>query len=119
MRNTLLTLLCLSATTAFAQDTAPDESQAILPGGIAISTSYSLNGPMLAKTPQGSALEEQGYRKSLYQQSAKECADLLDTIATTCTVTNISVSTQITRQTGMTDQIYASGSVTLQVELKD
>jgi hypothetical protein len=118
MRKTLLTIFCLSATSAFAEDAAPD-AQAILPGAVAISTSYSINGPMLAKTLPDSALEEQAYRKSLYQQSAKECEDLLATIAKTCSVTNISVSTQITRQAGMADQIYGSGSVNLQIEFKD
>ncbi len=119
MHKTMIALFCLAATSAAAQDAAPADAQGALTGGISISTSYSISGPMLAKTPQDSAKEEQGYRKSLYQQSAKECADLLDTIAKTCAVTNISVSTQITRQAGVADQIYASGSVTLQVELKD
>ena len=119
MRKIFVCLLCLSTSPALAQEATPGDATGTLTTGIAISTSYSISGPMLAKTPKDNVEEEQGYRKSLYQQSAKECADLLDTIAKSCTITNISVSTQITRQAGMADQIYASGSVTLQVELKD
>ena len=73
---------------------------------------------MTAKTEADLDLEEQGYRKAMYAKSAKECADLLDTIAKTCSVTNVSVSTQVTRQSGLQDQMYASASVTLQVDLK-
>lgn len=109
--------LAFSATTALAEDAAPIDGGGLL-GGVSVNTSYSLSGPLSAKNQADLALEEQTYRKNMYLQSAKECADLLDTIAKSCAIANITVSTQITRQAGIADQMYASGSVTLQVELK-
>ncbi len=40
------------------------------------------------------------------------------TIALTCTITNINVSTQINRNYGQPPQIYANASVAMQVLLK-
>jgi hypothetical protein len=115
LRLVLISALVLSACPAFAQDEAADPGMI---GGVAVSTSYNISGPMAAKTAEESAAEEQAYRRQMYALSAKECDDLLATIAKTCSVASISVSTQISRTPGTADQMYASGSVTLQVEMK-
>jgi hypothetical protein len=115
LRLILSTILALSACPALAQE---EVSDAGLIGGVAVSTSYNISGPMAAKTAAESAAEEQTYRKQMYALSAKECDDLMATIAKTCTIGSISVSTQISRTPGTPDQMYASGSVTLQVEMK-
>ncbi len=62
--------------------------------------------------------QEQKIKRSLYERAAVECRDLLATIALTCTITNINVSTQITRNYGQPPQIYANASVAMQVTLK-
>lgn len=116
MRLIVSTALVLFAFPALAQEEAATDPSMI--GGVAINTSYNFSGPMVAKTADESAAEEQAYRKQMYALSAKECDDLLATIATTCTVASISVSTQVSRSPGMADQMYATGNVTLQVELK-
>jgi hypothetical protein len=117
LRPILSALAILSATSAFAQDATSTEEVPML-GGVAVNTSYNISAPMTAKTPEEAVAEEQAYRKQMYALSAKECADLLDTIATTCTVTNISVSTQVNRTPGTPDSMYASGTVSLQVDMK-
>ena len=117
MRSILTLVTVLSATSAIAQDgsTSPDGS---ILNGVAVSTSYNISAPMVAKTEPEAVLEEQNYRQQMYLLAAKECTDLLETIATSCAVSNISVSTQITRQPGVANQMYATGSVTLQVDMK-
>ena len=117
MRFILSAALILSATSVFAQDTTSTEEMPML-SGVAINTSYNISAPMTAKTPEDAAIEEQSYRKQMYALSAKECADLLETIAKTCTVTNITVSTQINRSPGTPDSMYANGSVTMQADMK-
>jgi hypothetical protein len=117
LRFILSAALILSATSAFAQDAASTEEVPML-SGVAVNTSYNISAPMTAKTPEEAVTEEQSYRKQMYALSAKECADMLDTIAKTCTVTNITVSTQVNRSPGTPDSMYASGSVTMQVEMK-
>jgi hypothetical protein len=116
LRLILSATLALFAFPALAQDEAAVDPSII--GGVSVNTSYNFSGPMVAKTVEEAAAEDQSYRKQMYALSAKECSDLLATIATTCEVANISVSTQISRSPGMADQMYATGSVTLQVELK-
>ena len=73
---------------------------------------------MAAKTAAEEAVEDQQYRTQMYVLSAKECADLLASISATCSITNISVSTQITRQLGVANQIYVTGNVSMLVEMK-
>lgn len=62
--------------------------------------------------------QEAKLKRSLYERAARECGDLIATIALTCTITNISVSTQINRNYGQPPQIYANASVAMQVMLK-
>ena len=116
MRLALTAAFVFTASTCLAQD-APSGDVA-LPGGVTVNTSYNISLPMTAKTPADETAEEQQYRKQMYALSAKECADLLASIAASCSLTTISVSTQITRQPGLAAQMYATGNVTLLVEMK-
>jgi len=62
--------------------------------------------------------QEKKIKRSLYERAARECGDLLASIALTCTITNINVSTQINRNYGQPPQVYANASVAMQVTLK-
>jgi len=86
--------------------------------GIMFNTSLSLNLPLTATDPAARQAEEDGYRRNLYARSVGECQVLLDSIAKSCAVTGISVSTQITSNPGAPDYLYASSNITMQVELK-
>ena len=116
MHLALSAILVFAATASLAQDA--ELGDAAVAAGIAVTTSYNINAPMVAKTPSEEAAEDQQYRTQMYKQSAKECADLLASIAASCSITNISVSTQITRQPGVANQIYATGNVSMLIEMK-
>jgi len=62
--------------------------------------------------------QEKKIKRALYERAARECGDLLATIALTCSITNISVSTNINRNYGQPPQVYANASVAMQVTLK-
>ena len=54
----------------------------------------------------------------MYERSARECTDILASIATSCSITGINVSTQVNRTYGQPPSIYVNASVTMQVTLK-
>ena len=109
----LSTVLSLCAPLAHAQeDTMPAAA------GIMFNTSISLNLPLTATDRAARQAEEDGYRRDLYARSVGECRVLLDSIAKSCTITSISVSTQTNSNPGQPDYLYASSSIAMQVELK-
>ncbi|OYW52233.1 MAG: hypothetical protein B7Z10_06840 [Rhodobacterales bacterium 32-66-7] len=87
-------------------------------GGVMFNTSFSINAPMTAVDAAGKTAEEDAYRASLYTRSAAECELLLASVAATCVVTSVNVSTQISATPGQPDYLYASSNVTMTVELK-
>jgi len=87
-------------------------------GGVMFNTSFSINAPMTATDLAGKTAEEDAYRASLYARSSAECELILATIAATCVVTSVNVSTQISATPGQPDYLYASSNVTMTVELK-
>jgi hypothetical protein len=115
----LLTLgLALTAGPTLAQDEAGDTSTMAGVAGIMFNTSISLNLPLTATDRAGKQAEEDGFRRDLYARSVQECALLLDSIAKTCTVTSVSVSTQVNSNPGQPDYLYLSSNIAMQVELK-
>lgn len=111
----LATALILCAPLAWAQDAAAPAEAAL---GIMVNTSLSLNLPLTATDPAARQAEEDGYRRDLYTRSVGECRLLLDSIAKSCVITGISVSTQTNSNPGQPDYLYASSNITMQVELK-
>lgn len=116
----LTSLLVLGPGLSRAEDSTATALPALPSGpvGIMLNSSISLNLPLLAPDRAGRQAEEDGYRRDLYQRAVRECAVLLDSIATSCTATSISVSTQINSNPGQADYLYATASITMQVELK-
>jgi hypothetical protein len=113
-----LALLAIPLTLAATLAEAQDPEAAIGASGVAFSTSISVNLPLMAADRNGKLAEEEGHRKDLYKRSVRECAILLETIASTCTITGVSVSSQINSNPGQADYLYASSNITMQVELK-
>lgn len=117
MRICLFCLGLLAAPlSALAQDTATPAPASS--GGVTISTSISLNLPLMAPDRAGKLAEEELRRRDLYARSVGECAVLLESVAKSCTITGISVSSQTNSNPGQPDYLYASASITMQVELK-
>ncbi len=85
---------------------------------IQANASYSVTVMVTTEDDAATAGQEQKIKRSLYERASHECGDLLATIALTCTITNISVSTQINRNYGQPPQVYANANVAMQVTLK-
>jgi hypothetical protein len=125
MRATLSALLLICAMPvlpAIAQDQTTGTSAAteMVPGGgnVILSTSISLNLPLISADRDSKAAEEENYRRDLYTRSVKECEVLLESIAQSCIVTSVNVSTQLNSSPGQPDYLYASSTITMDVVLK-
>jgi hypothetical protein len=88
-------------------------------GGAAVfvNASYSVNVQVTA-TGAAAAAQEMDYQRQMYVRSAGECEALLETIAATCKVTNISVSVQESTYPGSPTTLSVSANTTLEVTLK-
>lgn len=117
MRAALLTLTTILALPVQAQDTA-DPAMMGMPPGIMFNTSISINSPLMGADATAKAAEEEAYRKSLYTRSVGECAALTETIAKSCVITAVNISTQINSNPGQPDYLYATANISMQVELK-
>ena len=104
----------LAAAEGVATTTGPDGAAP----GILFNTSINLNLPLVAADRAGKQAEEDAYRRDLYTRSVGECQVLLDSIAKSCTITSISVSTQTNSNPGQPDYLYVSSNISMQVELK-
>ncbi len=115
---TLTLILALGPGLAVAQDTATPTGAGTATPGILFNTSINLNLPLLAADRAGKQAEEDALRRDLYDRSVGECQVLLDSIAKSCTITAINVSTQTNSNPGQPDYLYISSSIAMQVELK-
>lgn len=115
MRLSVLPILCLLSLPASAQEM--DEMGMMMPG-IYFSTSISVNAPMTGADATAKEAEEDAYRQRLYVRAVKECEGLLASIAKSCVITNVSVSTQVNSSPGQPDYLYGTASISMTVELK-
>jgi len=83
-----------------------------------VNTSYSVQVPVSGETDTQFTDQEKSLKRSMYERAARECDDLKATIALTCQITSINVSTQITRNPGTPSQVYVSANVQMQVTVK-
>lgn len=107
--------LTLCAPGARAQDDTVSSATA---PGIIFSTSISLNLPLAGADSAARRVEEDGHRRDLYARSVGECQVLLDSIAKSCVITSINVSTQTNSNPGQPDYLYLSANIAMQVALK-
>ncbi|WP_309664600.1 hypothetical protein [Tabrizicola sp.] len=109
-----LALAVLPCLPALAQD-APTP---VAGGPVIISVSYSINAPVASESPEALDQADKDYRRALYARAAKECDDLLATIAAECRITDINVSTQVNSFPGQPTTLYVSSTVNTEVTLK-
>jgi hypothetical protein len=117
MRLTAFAIATCLPFAALADDMTAEGDMA-MGSGIMISTSININLPILAADPAAKLAEEDGYRRKLYERSLKECEMLLESVAATCKVTGINVSTQMNTSPGQPDYLYASSTINMDVTLK-
>jgi hypothetical protein len=104
---------------AFALATALAATPA-LAAGQTIQVNASFNSQIVVTDDNEAKMAEQEktLKRAMYERAARECDDMRATIALTCTITNISVSTSINRNYGQPPSIYVNSNVSLQVTLK-
>jgi hypothetical protein len=85
---------------------------------IQVSASFNSQVIVLEDNEAKIAEQEKVLKRAMYERAARECDDMRATIALTCTITNINVSTSINRNYGQPPSIYVNSSVNLQVTLK-
>lgn len=121
MRAMVLTLaLALGSGFARAEEVASTTTTGtpVAATGIMVTSSLSLNLPLAGADRAARQAEEDAYRRDLYTRSADECQVLLDSIAKSCAITAINLSTQINSNPGQPEYLYVSSSITMQVALK-
>ena len=91
-----------------------------LAAGQTIQVNASFNSQVIVTDDNESKIleQEKTLKRAMYERAARECDDMRATIALTCSITNISVSTSINRNYGQPPSVYVNSSVTLQVTLK-
>ena len=114
LAGTILSLVTVSTQAAGAR---------ILPllGGQAINVSVGFNTrlPLADLGEEALAEAQKQGRRFVYRLASEECAVLKATIAETCRLTNLNVSTQIQAGNNQTPvQLYINGSANFQVSLK-
>ena len=116
-----LALFVVAAAPVQAETTMADDSAEAAPpvGQITVSVSYSINVPLAATDDATVAAADATYRRALLKRAGVECADVLDTIATECQVSDISISTQVNTYPGQPPALYVSSTVNLQIVLRD
>ena len=117
MRPILLAFAALMPLSTLAQAQEMDEMSAMM-SGVYFSTSISVNAPLLAPDAMAKEAEEDAYRQRLYVRAVKECEGLMATIAKSCVITNVSVSTQVNSSPGQPDYLYGTANITMTVDLK-
>ena len=115
MRLSALPLLFLMSVPAVAQE---EMDMSGMMSGIYFSTSIGVNAPMAGADAAAKEAEEDAYRQRLYVRAVKECDGLMATIAKSCMITNVSVSTQVNASPGQPDYLYGTANISMTVELK-
>ncbi len=107
MRNIVCSLIMLAVTSP------------ALAGGQTVQANASFSA-QIAATDNDAVItqQEKNLKRAMYERAARECADILASVATSCSITGINVSTQINRNYGQPPSIYVNSSVTMQVTLK-
>jgi hypothetical protein len=85
---------------------------------VSVNTSYSMQVPAEAEADARISDQEKSFKRSMYERAARECEDLKATIALTCQIISINVSTQISRNPGSQSQLYVSVNVQMQATMK-
>ena len=96
--------------------TAPPAEAAGQP--IQVSASFSAQVVTAGDNEALIAQQERTLKRSMYERAARECEDLRSTIALTCAITNMNVSSQINRTYGQPPTLYVNSSVSMQITLK-
>ena len=105
----------LTATTA-----AAEENMTAFSAGEAIQVNSSFNAQIFVANEAEPQIQEQerSLKQSMYQRATGECELLRASIARTCRMTSISVSTQFNRSPGNPATFYINANISMEITLK-
>lgn len=84
-----------------------------------VSVSFNSHLPITRTDDDALTALQTAARKRVYGMAARECAFLIDSIAASCRLTGINVSTQIQHQSGSNPpMLYLNGSAQFAITLK-
>lgn len=91
-----------------------------LAAGQTIQATASFSAQIVAAADNDTEItqQEKNLKRAMYDRAARECTDIMASVAISCSITGINVSTQATRNYGQPPAIYVNSSVTMEVRLK-
>ncbi len=120
---TLATIALMAA--AFAHAAAPAKSEArslAAPASaiVNISVSFDMQMPLASEEMAKLSDAQIRGRKLIYRQAVSECPVLLETIAASCRLTRLNVSTRVNRQNAHQQQVlHLNGNAQFAITLRD
>ena len=83
-----------------------------------VSVSFNSQTPLTETNDKAIAAIQKMGRKLIYKMAREECATLRNTIAETCQLTNLNVSSQLRHQHNQPNSLYINGSAQFSITLK-
>ena len=114
-----LIFVAVIGTLASTGAAAGERTAAVASGG-AIQVNSSFNAQIFVANETEQQIEEQEtkLKLSMYERATRECELLRSSIARSCRMTSISVSTQFTPSLGNPPTLYVNANVSMEVTLK-
>lgn len=89
-------------------------------GGVSVNVSFNMQMPLADMSDKTMADTQKRGRIFVYNMAKQECETLLETIAATCQLSNLSVSAQVRNQNNNNPvTIYLNGNARYMITLKD
>lgn len=109
-------LLAASTLSAFASMRLPARFQ---PKAVQVSVSFNSQFPLADESEDTVAALQKAGRRMVYAMAGKECDTLRETIARSCKLTSLNVSSQMRQQGNGESALYLNGSARFAITLKD
>lgn len=103
----------------FSPQSASGRSMAVHDQFVNVSVSFNTQTPLPDLGEAAVTERQERARRSIYRLASQECVLLKDTIARTCRLTNINVSTQIQQYDNQSPILYVNGSANFAVTLRE
>ncbi len=85
---------------------------------VRVNISFNSQSPLTDTSAQAVAAIQKMGRKLIYKMAREECETLRKTIAKTCSLTNLNVSSQLRHQHNAPKSLYINGSAQFSITLK-
>ena len=83
-----------------------------------VSISFNSQSPLTETSEKAIVAIQKLGRKMIYRMAREECETLQSTIAETCTLTSLNVSSQLRQQHNRPNSLYINGSAQFSITLK-